>query len=918
MKSFKVFFRSLTVAGLLFMMILIPLSSAAAYSEGPKNPAAGASLPGAGETWLNPGQITTPGSPYATVALYQGHRTSNYLQGSQYGFAIPADVEIFGIEVKISHMSVSPNPDMTDAVVSLVKGGSIVGDNKANLSSSWPTVLTVATYGGPTDLWGTAWTPAEINAADFGAVVAAYRVNNGTNLRDAAVDSIQITVYYGYSTTSSVVCGDGSPVMYGDNVVCVATVTRSAGSLTPGGPVAWTSDGSGTFDPNPCTLAGADGIATCSATYTPRAVGSGSHTITATYNGDSLFSGSNASQAVTVVTRPISVAADPQSKVYGQPDPALTYQITEGSLVFTETFTGSLTREAGENVGQYDILQGSLALTASYSMTFISNTLTITPADPTCVVTPYSLTYDGSEHIATGSCTGVFGEDLPGLDLSLTAHTNAGSYMDPWAYTDQTGNYTDTSGTVDDVIAMADATCDVTPYDMTYDGTAHTAEGACTGVLGEPLAGLDLSGTTHTDAGNYTDPWTFTDENGNYNGQSGEVVDNIAQAEATCQVTPYDVTYDGSAHTAEGACTGVLGEPLEGLDLSATAHTDAGSYLADPWIFTDPTGNYLGQNGVVDDNINKANATCDILPYDVTYDGNTHTASGACLGVDGLPLEGLDLSLTNHLSAGTYTDPWTFTDQTGNYNDANGSLVDTISKAEPACEVTPYDVTYDGLVHTATGSCTGIGGEPLEGLNLDATVHTDAGNYTDAWTFTDETGNYNDASGPLLDVIGKAAATCEVTGYTVEYDAAAHIASGACIGVLGEPLEGLDLSGTTHTVVGVYAGDPWTFSDASGNYTDSSGTVDDEITKRAITVVADNKSKPFGQPDPALTFQVTSGSLLAGDAFTGSLERVPGEHTGTYQILQGSLALPDYYEITFVEGTFTITGGRILLPLIVK
>ena len=65
-----------------------------------------------------------------------------------------------------------------------------------------------------------------------------------------------------------------------------------------------------------------------------------------------------------------------------------------------------------------------------------------------------------------------------------------------------------------------------------------------------------------------------------------------SKADAVCTVTPYDVTYDGSAHTATGTATGVNGEPLSGLDLSGTTHTNAGFYKDDPWTFTDVTGNY--------------------------------------------------------------------------------------------------------------------------------------------------------------------------------------------------------------------------------------------------------------------------------------------------------------------------------------
>ena len=81
---------------------------------------------------------------------------------------------------------------------------------------------------------------------------------------------------------------------------------------------------------------------------------------------------------------------------------------------------------------------------------------------------------------------------------------------------------------------------------------------------GETLAGLDLAGTTHTNAGSFTDGWTFTDTTGNYNDTAGSVADQIDQADAACTVTGYDVVYDAAAHTATGSCLGVEGETWPG------------------------------------------------------------------------------------------------------------------------------------------------------------------------------------------------------------------------------------------------------------------------------------------------------------------------------------------------------------------
>jgi len=79
-----------------------------------------------------------------------------------------------------------------------------------------------------------------------------------------------------------------------------------------------------------------------------------------------------------------------------------------------------------------------------------------------------------------------------------------------------------------------------------------------------------------------------------------------------------------------------------------------------------------------------------------------------------------------------------------------------ISKADALLKVTAYNLIYDGKPHIATGSATGVKGEVLSGLDLTGTSHTTAGTYSaDSWKFTDSTGNYNDAIGTVLDVIGQ-------------------------------------------------------------------------------------------------------------------------------------------------------------------
>ena len=84
------------------------------------------------------------------------------------------------------------------------------------------------------------------------------------------------------------------------------------------------------------------------------------------------------------------------------------------------------------------------------------------------------------------------------------------------------------------------------------------------------------------------------------------------------------------------------------------------------------------------------------------------------------------------------------------------------------------------------------------------------------------------------------------------------------------------------------------------------------ITSKALTIVADNQTKTYGEPDPSLTY-VTTG-LANGDTesiITGALERVDGENAGDYLILQGSLNASSNYSIAFTTGTFSILKAQL-------
>ena len=82
------------------------------------------------------------------------------------------------------------------------------------------------------------------------------------------------------------------------------------------------------------------------------------------------------------------------------------------------------------------------------------------------------------------------------------------------------------------------------------------------------------------------------------------------------------------------------------------------------------------------------------------------------------------------------------------------------------------------------------------------------------------------------------------------------------------------------------------------------------VKPRAIVVTVDEKTKVYGDADPALTYTFAP-ALVGNDHFSGGLQRVAGENVGTYAIDQGTLALNGNYSIVYNSKNLTITPKSI-------
>jgi predicted HAD superfamily phosphohydrolase len=108
----------------------------------------------------------------------------------------------------------------------------------------------------------------------------------------------------------------------------------------------------------------------------------------------------NITEVIVLVTRSkqqLTITAAAGSKVYGQDDPELTYTVV--GLLQGDSVTGSATRQQGNQVGEYQINQGTLSTNVAddYEIEFTSATFTIEPKTITVVAkTGITKVYDGT------------------------------------------------------------------------------------------------------------------------------------------------------------------------------------------------------------------------------------------------------------------------------------------------------------------------------------------------------------------------------------------------------------------------------------------------------------------------------------------------------------------------------------------
>ncbi len=654
----------------------------------------------------------------------------------------------------------------------------------------------------------------------------------------------------GIATTTTITSDTPDPSYVGAAYAVSVSVTRASGSATINGTVT-VSDGT---DSCTDTTASGGGAATVTYSCNLTSTTSGLKTLTATYPGNATLSGSAGTAGHTV------------NSVDGNGTMAITYAEVGSTTPSAIPITPGKSLELID----FTFTAGGGGLAAGSQLTLVIPAGWSAPTKTAGTAGAVSITSSDCSEPDTGTSDFTISGSGPWM-ITFTAPNCAAGDQFNLRYGNAAGVY----------VVAPNAKGD-------YEFTTSTAGpgGTLTGIASQPVltvvgiaqAALSITGPATktygdgpfapaTSGGSGSGAVTFTSSTPSVCTASGDASVTIVGA-GTCTVTatkagdstynaatsaPYSITVGKAPLTITVIDTSkTYGDPNPAFTPQVTGLVNGDTALdltGSPVVTTtaddsSPVGNYpVSVSGFssadydityVDGNleITKADPVCTITGFDGTYDGSAHGASGSCLGVNDEVLATLDLGASfTDVPGGTAN--WTFTDSSGNYNDDSGSVDIVIAKADPVCALNGFDGTYDGSAHGATGNCRGVEDEILAGLVRGASF-TDVPGGTANWAFTDVTGNYNDDSGSVDIIIGKAAPVCTINGYDGPYDGYAHGATGTCRGVENEVLPGLDLGASFTDAPGGTA--DWTFTDSTGNYIDDEGSVDISIGKTAQVI----------------------------------------------------------------------------------
>ncbi len=646
------------------------------------------------------------------------------------------------------------------------------------------------------------------------------------------------------------------------------------------------------------------------------------------------------------VTRPaLTVTADDKTRAYNTANPALTYVVTDGSgAVVSVTGTAALSTTAVTTspVGSYPISVTQGTLDNNYAYTFVPGTLTVVPAGLIVSADNKSRLYNTENPALTyvitdSSGTGVSVSGTPALSTTAVKSSPVGSYPISVAQGSLDKNYTYTfiPGTLTVTPAALIVTADnkSRPYNtenpaLTYKVTdsagavvsvSGTAALSTTAVKSSPVGTYPISVTQGTLDSNYS--YTFV--NGTLTVTPAALIvtaDNKSRLYNTANPALTYTVKDGSgavvavSGSAAISTTAVTTSPVGSYPISVTQGSLETNYT---YTFIDGTLTVTRPALVVtaDDKSRLYNTDNPALTYVVRDSG------GAVVSVSGTA----DLSTTavKTSSVGDYpiTPKQGTLDSNYSYTFVNGKLTVT----QPALTVTAddksrlYNTDNPALTYVVTDGSGAVVTVPgTASLSTTAVKSSPVGSYPITVTQGSLDKNYTYTFIPGTLTVSKS--TLVVTAddksrlYNTENPTLTYVvkdSSGNVVNVSGAA--SLSTTAVKTTPVGTYPIVPTQGTlDNNYSYTYVNGTL--TITRPALTVIADNQTRPYNTPNPALTYVVKDSSgntvSVSGSASL-STTAIISSPVGDYPITPTQGTLDSNYTYTYKDGTLKITRSAL-------
>jgi phage-related holin len=584
---------------------------------------------------------------------------------------------------------------------------------------------------------------------------------------------------------------------------------------------------------------------------------------------------------LSITPKAITITADTKSKVYGNADPALTYQVTLGVLKSGDVFTGSLSRSAGENVANYAISAGTVSAGANYNVSFVPANLSITPKAITITADTKSKVYGDVDPALTYQAA-LVGTDVLTGSLTRAAGENVGSYAISSTLTNN--NYNVTFVPADVTITKKSATVTADAKSKVY-GDVDPALTYQAALVGTDVLTGSLTRAAGENVGNYAISSTLTNNNYNITFVPADVT--ITKKSATVTADAKSKVY-GDVDPALTYQAALVGTDVLTGSLARAAGENVGSYA----ISSTLTNNNYNITFV------PANIAITKKPVTVTADAKSKVYGGTDPALTyQTALVGTDV-LTGSLTraagenVGSYAISSTLTNN--NYNITFVPANVAITKKSVTVTADAKSKVYGGVDPALTYQTTLVGIDVLTG-SLTRAAGENVGSYAISSTLTNN--NYNITFVPANIAITKKSVTVTADSKSKVYGDIDPALTYQAV-LLGTDVLTGSLIRAAGENVGVYTISSTLTND---NYDITFVPADVTIIKKAVTVAADAKSKVYGGVDPALTYQVV---LVGADVLTGSLTRAAGENVGVYTI--SSTLTNDNYDITFVPADVTI------------